>query len=65
MKLRSLRIGASLRVKAQNKDRDTYQKFFRGVMNKWGIDSPTELSDEDKKKFFEDVDKGWQSDSED
>ena len=39
---------------------EEYMDYFRGKMEKWGIDSPADLkSDEEKKKFFEEVDKGW------
>lgn len=44
--------------------RAEYKKYFDGKLDKYKIDSPAELSDEDKKKFFEDVDKGWKSDEE-
>ncbi len=37
-----------------------YQKVFKGVMNKFGINSPAELdSDEKKKEFFNAVDKAY------
>jgi hypothetical protein len=39
---------------------DAYKKFFKKMMAKWGISSPTELSYEDKKKFFNSVDQQWQ-----
>jgi len=37
-----------------------YQKFFMGALKKFGVNSPSELkSDEEKKKFFNYVDKNW------
>jgi hypothetical protein len=36
-----------------------YQKFFKMKLKKWGVSSPAELSDEDKKKFFDEVEKEW------
>lgn len=45
-------------------DKAAYQEFFQKLLKKYGVDSPDELSDEDKKKFFEEVDKGWKSDKE-
>lgn len=37
-----------------------YQKFFRKAMEKHGVSSPAEFkSDEEKKKFFNYVDKEW------
>ena len=42
-----------------------YQKHFKSIMKKWGIKSPGELkTDEDKKKFFDDVNKSWKSKAE-
>ena len=33
-----------------------YEKFFRAMLKKHGVSSPAELSDEEKKKFFNQVD---------
>jgi len=42
-----------------------YEKFFAKAMKKFGISSPSELKDEDKKKeFFDYVDKNYKSDVE-
>jgi len=41
-----------------------YQKFFNGVLKKYGVKSPSELSDEDKKKFYDEVDRDWKGDKE-
>ena len=42
-----------------------YEKFFAKAMKKFGISSPAELKDEDKKKeFFDYVDKNYKSDVE-
>lgn len=41
-----------------------YQKVFKGVMDKFGINSPAELdSDEKKKEFFNAVDKAYPNES--
>ena len=40
--------------------KEEYQKFFNAAMKKFGIDSPSDLkSDEEKKKFFDYVDKNY------
>lgn len=49
---------------AKTGDREEYTKFFNKKLDEYGVDSPSELSDEKKKKFFEDVDEGWTSDKE-
>ena len=41
-----------------------YAEFFTGKLDKYGVASPTELSDEDKKKFFDEVEKEWTAQSE-
>lgn len=42
-----------------------YQKFFRKKLEKYGVMSPSELSDEDKKEFFSEIEKEWTGDEED
>ena len=36
-----------------------YDAYFEKKLKKAGVDSPAELDDEAKKKFFDDVSKGW------
>jgi len=36
-----------------------YQKYFQKKLDKYKVKSPSELEDADKKKFFDEVDKGW------
>lgn len=36
-----------------------YQIFFKKVLDKFGYDSPADMNDETKKKFFNVIDKGW------
>ena len=44
--------------------KEEYQKFFKGKLKKFNVKSVSELSDEDKKKFFNEVDKEWKGDNE-
>lgn len=46
-----------------NEDSD-YQEFFKGVLAKFNVESPDELSDEKKKEFFEYIDANWEGDNE-
>jgi len=48
----------------EEKSQNAYDRFFQKMLNKWNIDSPEELSDEDKTKFYDAVDKGWKADNE-
>lgn len=40
---------------------EDFRTFFKNMMKKYKITSPTELSDDEKKKFFAAVDKGWKA----
>jgi hypothetical protein len=40
-----------------------YRAFFEKKLKKYKVKSPAELSDEDKKKFFDEVEKEWTKDS--
>jgi hypothetical protein len=51
-------------VQAESGDKEEYRKFFEKKLKEYGVSSPAELDADKKKKFFEDVDKGWQSESE-
>jgi len=42
----------------------TYQDFFNSAMKKFGVSSPDELEDENKKKFYDYVDKNWSAEKE-
>ena len=46
-------------------DKEKYQKFFKSALKKFGVDSPADFkSDEEKKKFFNYVDKNYKGDHE-
>ena len=45
-------------------DKKEYQAFFNKTLKSFGVDEPDELSDADKKEFFDKVDKGWKGDNE-
>ena len=51
-------IIVELTEKSNDKD---YDKFFRAKLKKWGIKSPSELSKEDQKKFYDEVDRDWEA----
>jgi hypothetical protein len=44
--------------------KEEYQKFFNGKLKKFDVKSVSELSDEDKKKFFNEIDKEWKGENE-
>ena len=45
-------------------DKAAYQKFFQSMLKKYGVKEPDELSPEEKKKFYDEVDAGWKGDNE-
>jgi len=42
----------------EEKDEE-YQKFFNAKLKEYGVSSPQELSKEDKKKFFQEIEDEW------
>ena len=60
--------GKSLKDDMTKEDKEAYEKFFRAALKKFGVDSPVKLkdfkSDEEKKKFFNYVDKNYKGENE-
>ena len=44
--------------------KEAYQKFFNSILKKFGVSSPAELEGDQKKKFYDAIDKGWDGDNE-
>jgi len=40
-------------------EESAYQKFFNKKLKEAGVNSPDDLSDEEKKKFFNMIEKEW------
>ena len=57
----SLFEGADKDVKG---DKEAYQKFFQGMLKKFGVKSPSELSADKEKEFYDAIDAGWKADDE-
>ena len=45
-------------------EESAYEKFFKEKLKKWKVKSPSELSKEDKVKFFNEIDKQWKGKNE-
>ena len=46
-------------------EKTAYQKFFDGALKKFGVSSPADFKDEEKKKeFFDYVDANYKADNE-
>jgi hypothetical protein len=46
------------------KEAETYEQYFAKVLKKYKVEDPTELSDEDQKKFYDEIEAGWNSEDE-
>ena len=42
-----------------SKKQKEYSEFFMSLLQKYGASSPADLSDEKKKEFFDEINKGW------
>tara|TARA_B100000315_G_scaffold113912_2_gene104372 strand:- start:53 stop:667 length:615 start_codon:yes stop_codon:yes gene_type:complete len=52
-------------INEESGDKEAYQKFFQMALSKFGVSSPDEFgSDEEKKAFYDYVDKNWAADKE-
>ena len=47
---------------AKSGGKEAYQKFFNSLLKKFGVSSPSELEGDQKKKFYDELDAGWESD---
>jgi hypothetical protein len=45
-------------------DKEAYTKFFKSALKKFGVSSPSELSGDKEKEFYDYVDKNWEGDNE-
>ena len=45
-------------------DKEAYQKFFNATLKKFKVSSPAELKGDQKKKFYDYIDKNWEGDDE-
>ena len=50
--------------KSEVKESTEYKEYFKKILAKYNVEDPSELSKEDKQKFFDDVDAGWKGDEE-
>ena len=55
-----LKIAESVTSKVAGRGEE-YRKYFEKKLKKWNVSSPSEIADDKKDDFFEEVDKGWNS----
>ena len=51
-------------IREASGDKEAYQKFFNGLLKKFGVKSPSELEGDKKKEFYNAIDSGWEGDNE-
>ena len=51
-------------TEAQSGGKEEYQKFFNAALKKFKVSSPADLKGDDKKKFYDYIDKNWEADNE-
>lgn len=51
--------GLGFAATASSELQNEYQKFFRGKLAEYQVESPSELSDEQTAKFFDEVKVDW------
>ena len=51
-------------VSEEEGDKEEYTAFVNKTLKKYGVKSPAELSPEDKKRFYDELDAGWKADNE-
>ncbi len=42
----------------------TYKEFFTSKLKKYGVKEPDELADDEKKKFYDEIDAEWEGEKE-
>lgn len=47
--------------KKESKKPESYNQAWEMILKKWNISDPEELDEEQKKKFYQDVDESWVS----
>jgi len=51
-------------VNEKSEKQKEYQAFFKKTLKKYDVDSSAELSDEKKKRFFDEIESGWKGEGE-
>jgi len=57
-------VSEEVELEEASGDKEAYKKFFDAAMKKFKINSPADLKGDDKKKFYDYIDKNWEADNE-
>jgi len=58
------KVYSAMIEEAKSGGKEEYDAFMKKMLEKYGVSSPKELDGDKKKKFFDEVDKEWESDAE-
>ena len=62
--MKRLGIKEEVELDEASGDKEAYKKFFDAALKKFKVSSPAELKGDQKKKFFDYIDKNWEGDNE-
>lgn len=50
-----------LYVTEEDEKSSDYKAYFKKMLKKYGVDEPDKIPEKDRKKFYDEVDKGWKA----
>ena len=50
-----------LYVTEEEEKSSDYKAYFKKMLKKYGVDEPDKIPEKDRKKFYDEVDKGWKA----
>jgi len=62
--LMQIRAGKPVELDEASGDKEAYKKFFDAALKKFKVSSPADLEGDQKKKFYDYIDAGWEGDNE-
>jgi hypothetical protein len=54
-----LRMAKKLMGRELSEKQKEYQEYFLDLLEKYGVETPADMDEETKKKFFNEVSSGW------
>jgi len=54
-----VRMAKSLMGRELSEKQKEYQEYFLDMLDKYGVETPADMDEETKKKFFSEISSGW------
>jgi hypothetical protein len=64
VKTEEVEVDEEVKLDEASGDKEAYKKFFNAALKKFKVSSPAELKGDQKKKFYDYIDAGWEADNE-